>query len=89
LLILLLVFRTTTDDDEFSADQFRPTPVSLFSLRSLRAEGFDCRMVSILKPRGLDSPRRDCERLALARGVRYHVEERVLVHGAKAIVFRD
>ena len=32
---------------------------------------------------------RDCERLALARGVRYHVEDRVLVHGAKAIVFRD
>ncbi len=32
---------------------------------------------------------RDCERLALARGVRYHVEGRVLVHGAKAIVFRD
>ena len=32
---------------------------------------------------------RDCERLALARGVRYHVEDRVLVHGTKAIVFRD
>jgi formyltetrahydrofolate deformylase len=32
---------------------------------------------------------RDCERLALARGVRYHVEHRVLVHGSKAIVFRD
>jgi formyltetrahydrofolate deformylase len=32
---------------------------------------------------------RDCERLALARGVRYHVEDRVLVHGAKTIVFRD
>lgn len=32
---------------------------------------------------------RDCERMALARGVRYHVEDRVLVHGAKAIVFRD
>lgn len=32
---------------------------------------------------------RDSERLALARGVRYHVEDRVLVHGAKAIVFRD
>jgi formyltetrahydrofolate deformylase len=32
---------------------------------------------------------RDCERLALARGVRYHVEDRVLLHGAKAIVFRD
>jgi formyltetrahydrofolate hydrolase len=27
--------------------------------------------------------------LALARGVRYHVEDRVLVHGTKAIVFRD
>lgn len=32
---------------------------------------------------------RDTERLALARGVRYHVEDRVLVHGTKAIVFRD
>lgn len=32
---------------------------------------------------------RDCERLALARGVRYHVEDRVLVHGTRAIVFRD
>ncbi|MFM8365739.1 MAG: formyltetrahydrofolate deformylase [Verrucomicrobiota bacterium] len=32
---------------------------------------------------------RDCERLALARGVRYHVEDRVLVHGPRAIVFRD
>ena len=32
---------------------------------------------------------RDCERLALARGVRYHVHDRVLIHGAKAIVFRD
>lgn len=32
---------------------------------------------------------RDCERLALARGVRFHVEDRVLVHGSRAIVFRD
>lgn len=32
---------------------------------------------------------RDSERLALARGVRYHVEDRVLVHRTKAIVFRD
>jgi formyltetrahydrofolate deformylase len=32
---------------------------------------------------------RDCERLALARGVRYHAEDRVLIHGAKTIVFRD
>jgi formyltetrahydrofolate deformylase len=32
---------------------------------------------------------RDCERLALARGVRYHIEGRVLVHGNRAIVFRD
>jgi formyltetrahydrofolate deformylase len=32
---------------------------------------------------------RDCERLALARGVRYHAEDRVLLHGAKTIVFRD
>lgn len=32
---------------------------------------------------------RDCERLALARGVRYHIHDRVLVHGNKSIVFRD
>ncbi|MEI8233604.1 MAG: formyltetrahydrofolate deformylase [Verrucomicrobiota bacterium] len=32
---------------------------------------------------------RDCERLALARGVRYHVEDRVLLHGNRSIVFRD
>jgi len=32
---------------------------------------------------------RDCERLALARGVRYHVEDRVLIHGNRSIVFRD
>jgi formyltetrahydrofolate deformylase len=32
---------------------------------------------------------RDCERLALARGVRYHVDDRVLVHGSRTVVFRD
>jgi formyltetrahydrofolate deformylase len=32
---------------------------------------------------------RDCERLALARGVRYHIHDRVLIHGNKTIVFRD
>lgn len=32
---------------------------------------------------------RDCEKLALARGVRFHVEGRVLAHGNRAIVFRD
>lgn len=32
---------------------------------------------------------RDCERLALARGVRYHIHDRVLIHGGKSIVFRD
>jgi formyltetrahydrofolate deformylase len=32
---------------------------------------------------------RDCERLALARGVRYHIRDRVLIHGNKSIVFRD
>lgn len=32
---------------------------------------------------------RDCERLALARGVRYHLHDRVLIHGNRAIVFRD
>lgn len=32
---------------------------------------------------------RDCERLALARGVRYHIYDRILIHGNKTIVFRD
>lgn len=32
---------------------------------------------------------RDCERLAFARGVRYHVDDRVLIHGNRSIVFRD
>lgn len=32
---------------------------------------------------------RDCERLALARGLRYHLAERVLVYGRRTIVFRD
>lgn len=32
---------------------------------------------------------RDCERLALARSVRWHLDDRVLIHGNKAIVFRD
>jgi formyltetrahydrofolate deformylase len=32
---------------------------------------------------------RDCERLALARGVRYHLHDRALIHGKKSIVFRD
>ena len=32
---------------------------------------------------------RDCERLALARGVRYHLHARVLIHGNKTVVFRD
>lgn len=40
-------------------------------------------------PADLSRLGRDCERLALARGVRYHAEGRVLVHGTRAIVFRD
>lgn len=32
---------------------------------------------------------RDCERMALARGLRYHLAERVLVRGNKTTVFRD
>lgn len=32
---------------------------------------------------------RDCERLALARGVRYHIHDRVLIHGNRTVVFRD
>ena len=32
---------------------------------------------------------RDCERLALARSVRWHLSDRVLIHGNKSVVFRD
>lgn len=32
---------------------------------------------------------RDCERLALSRSVRWHLADRVLMHGRRAIVFRD
>jgi formyltetrahydrofolate deformylase len=32
---------------------------------------------------------RDCERLALARGLRYHLAERVLVRENRTVVFRD
>jgi formyltetrahydrofolate deformylase len=32
---------------------------------------------------------RDCERLVLARSVRWHLADRVLMHGKKSIVFRD
>jgi formyltetrahydrofolate deformylase len=31
---------------------------------------------------------RDCERLALARSLRWHLEDRVLVHGNRTVVFR-
>lgn len=32
---------------------------------------------------------RDCERQALARGVRWHLADRVLLHGSRTVVFRD
>lgn len=32
---------------------------------------------------------RDCERVALARGIRHHVHDRTLIDGNRAIVFRD
>jgi formyltetrahydrofolate deformylase len=32
---------------------------------------------------------RDCERVALARSLRWHLADRVLIHGAKTVVFRD
>jgi formyltetrahydrofolate deformylase len=31
---------------------------------------------------------RDCERLALARSLRWHLDDRVLIHGNKTVVFR-
>lgn len=32
---------------------------------------------------------RDCERIALARGIRYHVNDRTIIHNNRAIVFPD
>ena len=32
---------------------------------------------------------RDCERIALARSLRWHLGDRVLIHGNKTVVFRD
>jgi formyltetrahydrofolate deformylase len=32
---------------------------------------------------------RDCERLALSRSARWHLGDRVLIHGKKTVVFRD
>jgi formyltetrahydrofolate deformylase len=32
---------------------------------------------------------RDCERVALARSLRWHLADRVLIHGNKTVVFRD
>jgi formyltetrahydrofolate deformylase len=30
---------------------------------------------------------RDVEKLVLARGVRYHLQDRVIIHGNKTVVF--
>ena len=32
---------------------------------------------------------RDCERSALAKGIRYHVQDRTIIDGKRAIVFED
>jgi formyltetrahydrofolate deformylase len=32
---------------------------------------------------------RDCERLALSRSLRWHLTDRILIHGRKTVVFRD
>jgi formyltetrahydrofolate deformylase len=32
---------------------------------------------------------RDCERSALAKGIRYHVHDRTILDGSRAIVFKD
>jgi formyltetrahydrofolate deformylase len=32
---------------------------------------------------------RDCERSALAKGIRYHVQDRTIIDGRRAIVFPD
>jgi formyltetrahydrofolate deformylase len=48
----------------------------------IRVEHFHC-------PEDLVRIGRDCERLALARSVRWHLSDRVLIHGNKSVVFRD
>jgi hypothetical protein len=42
-----------------------------------------CNTVADMVRRG-----RDVERLVLSRGLRWHLEDRVLVHGHKSVVFR-
>ena len=40
-------------------------------------------------PQDLERLGRDCERAALARGIRYHVHDRTIIDGHRAIVFPD
>ena len=48
-----------------------------------------CRVEHFHSPVDLLRMGRDCERLALARSVRWHLNDRVLIHGRKTVVFRD
>lgn len=41
------------------------------------------------KPKDLMRLGRDCERVALARGIRHHVNDRTIIHQNRAIVFPD
>ena len=41
------------------------------------------------KPKDLMRLGRDCERIALARGIRHHVNDRTIIHQNRAIVFPD
>ena len=41
------------------------------------------------KPKDLMRLGRDCERTALARGIRHHVSDRTIIHRNRAIVFPD
>jgi formyltetrahydrofolate deformylase len=40
-------------------------------------------------PNDLSRLGRQCERIALAKGIRYHVNDRTLIDGHRAIVFPD
>lgn len=47
------------------------------------------RVEHVHSPEDLRRLGRDCEKLALARGIRFHADDRVLVHQGRSIVFND
>ena len=66
-------------------------PFNRFLIEQLNARlaQFVIRVEHFHTPDDLVRIGRDCERLALARSVRWHLDDRVLIHGNKSIVFRD